>query len=319
MRELKNKLTSMRELMLLVIVIVVFVVMSFASPYFCTGSNLMSVLLTLSLEAILVVGMVNLMISGGFDMSVGSTIGLAGGVCAFLIKNAGMPIWLSIIAAICAGGLVGLFNGSAVAKLGIPPFVATLSSKYMANGLLLVLMDGRSISGLPKEFTWIGQLRVGVVQIPVLYMIVIVILGEILLRKSRFFRQNYYIGGNFKAAKLSGIHNERMQIFNYVLMGLMSGLAGVIMCARLGSASTTSGLNYEMKVITACIIGGTSMSGGEGSVLGGFLGCILMAIITNAMTLLNVSVYWQTFVTGFTLFLAVVNDCMNKRRQASKK
>ena len=110
-----------------------------------------------------------------------------------------------------------------------------------------------------------------------------------------------------------------MQIFNYVLMGLMSGLAGVIMCARLGSASTTSGLNYEMKVITACIIGGTSMSGGEGSVLGGFLGCILMAIITNAMTLLNVSVYWQTFVTGFTLFLAVVIDCMNKRRQASKK
>ena len=319
MRELKNKLTSMRELMLLVIVIVVFVVMSFASPYFCTGSNLMSVLLTLSLEAILVVGMVNLMISGGFDMSVGSTIGLAGGVCAFLIKNAGMPIWLSIIAAICAGGLVGLFNGSAVAKLGIPPFVATLSSKYMANGLLLVLMDGRSISGLPKEFTWIGQLRVGVVQIPVLYMIVIVILGEILLRKSRFFRQNYYIGGNFKAAKLSGIHNERMQIFNYVLMGLMSGLAGVIMCARLGSASTTSGLNYEMKVITACIIGGTSMSGGEGSMIGTLIGILIIGIIANGLNLLGVAQGPQKMVKGLIIVIAVIIDVIRRRASQSAK
>ena len=319
MRELKSKLTGMRELMLLLIVVIVFIAMSLISPYFFTSANLTSVLLTLSIEAILVVGMVNLLISGGFDMSIGSVIGLAGGVAAFLMKNVGVPIWISIICAIAAGGLVGLFNGTAVAKLGIPPFVATLASKYMANGLLLVLMSGRTISGLPDEFTWIGQARIGQLQIPVIYMIIIVALGEFLLRKSRFFRQNYYIGGNFKAAKLSGIHNERMQIFNYVLMGLLAGLFGVIMSARLGSASTTSGLNYEMKVITACIIGGTSMSGGEGSVLGGFLGCILMAIITNSMTLLNVSVYWQTFVTGFTLFLAVLIDCMSKRNQNTKR
>lgn len=319
MRELKSKLTGMRELMLLLIVVIVFIAMSLISPYFFTSANLTSVLLTLSIEAILVVGMVNLLISGGFDMSIGSVIGLAGGVAAFLMKNVGVPIWISIICAIAAGGLVGLFNGTAVAKLGIPPFVATLASKYMANGLLLVLMSGRTISGLPDEFTWIGQARIGQLQIPVIYMIIIVALGEFLLRKSRFFRQNYYIGGNFKAAKLSGIHNERMQIFNYVLMGLLAGLSGVIMSARLGSASTTSGLNYEMKVITACIIGGTSMSGGEGSVLGGFLGCILMAIITNSMTLLNVSVYWQTFVTGFTLFLAVLIDCMSKRNQNAKR
>ena len=234
MRELKSKLTGMRELMLLLIVVIVFIAMSLISPYFFTSANLTSVLLTLSIEAILVVGMVNLLISGGFDMSIGSVIGLAGGVAAFLMKNVGVPIWISIICAIAAGGLVGLFNGTAVAKLGIPPFVATLASKYMANGLLLVLMSGRTISGLPDEFTWIGQARIGQLQIPVIYMIIIVALGEFLLRKSRFFRQNYYIGGNFKAAKLSGIHNERMQIFNYVLMGLLAGLSGVIMSARLG-------------------------------------------------------------------------------------
>ena len=318
MENLKSKLAGMRELMLLFIVIVVFVGMSFASPYFLSTANLLSVLLTLSLEAIMVVGMVNLMISGGFDMSVGSVIGLSGGVVAILIKNLGWPIWIAIICAIIVGGLVGLFNGIGVAKLGIPPFVVTLSSKYMANGLLLVILGGRNIAGLPSNFNVIGQAKVGPFQVPILYMIVIVIIGDILLRKSRFFRQNYYIGGNFKAAKLSGIHNERIQVFNYTLMGLLAGLSGVIMCARLGSASTTSGLNYEMKVITACIIGGTSMAGGEGSVFGGFLGCILMAFISNAMTLLNVSVYWQTFVTGFTLFVAVLIDCLNAHRKAAK-
>ena len=319
MNGLKSKLSGMRELMLLVIVAIVFIAMCFGSPYFFSSANLMSVLLTLSLEAIMVVGMVNLMVSGGFDMSIGSVVGLTGGVVAVLMQNFGFPIWISVILAVCVGGLVGLFNGFGVAKLGIPPFVVTLASKYMANGLLLVILNGKNISNLPSGFTWIGQKKLlGIVQMPIVYMIIIVVLGEIMLRKSRFFRQNYYIGGNFKAAKLSGIHNERMQMFNYMLMGLLAGLAGVIMCARLGSASTTSGANYEMKVITACIIGGTSMSGGEGSVFGGFLGCILMAIITNAMTLLNVSVYWQTFVTGFTLFVAVFIDCLSKNAKKNE-
>lgn len=318
MKDLKNKLSNARELVLLLIVIILFIIMTFASPYFCTPQNLLSVLLTLSLEAILAVGMVNLMISGGFDMSVGSTIGLTGGIAGIMIKNLGMPVWVGIIAAILAGGLVGLFNGSVIAKLGIPPFVATLSSKYMANGLLLVFLGGKNIGGMPDSFTWIGQHKIGIVQMPVIYMVIFVIIGDILLRKSRFFRQNYYIGGNYKAAKLSGIHNERMMIFNYVLVGMLAGFCGMVMCARLGSASTTTGVNYEMKVITACIIGGTSMAGGEGSVLGAFLGSVLMAIITNAMTLLNVSVYWQTVVTGFTLFAAVMIDCLNKRSKAAK-
>ena len=314
MESLRNRMKSARELVLLLVVLVMFIGMCFASPYFFSSGNLLAVLLSLSLEAIMAVGMVSLMVSGGFDMSIGSNVALSGCIVAMMIK-AGAPVWLSIVGGLGTGCLVGLFNGLAIAKLGIVPFVTTLASQSMARGLVLVFSSGKNISGLPESYTWIGQAKLGVVQMPVVYMVVIVIIGSILLSKSRFFRQNYYIGGNIKAAKLSGIHVDRITIVNYVIMGLLAGIAGVVLTARLGAASTTAGSGMEMKVITAVIIGGASMSGGEGTVVGAFLGCILMALISNAMTLLNVSVYWQTFITGFTLIVAVLIDRAGKIKQ----
>ena len=314
MRDLKSRITGARELVILMVVVLMFIVMCFASPYFFSSSNLLAVLLSLSLEAIMGVGMVNLMVSGGFDMSIGSVVALTGGIAAALMK-AGSPIVVAILAGFVVGGLVGMFNGFAIAKLGITPFVATLASQSMCRGLVLVFMNGKNIGSLPDAFTWIGQFKIGQVQLPVIYAIVIVIIGHIFLSRSRFFRQNYYIGGNFKAAKLSGIHTDRMQIVNYMIMGLLAAFAGIVLTARLGSASTTAGTGVELKVITAVIIGGASMSGGEGTVIGAFLGCILMSLIANAMTLLDVSVYWQTFVTGFTLLVAVLIDRYGKIKQ----
>ncbi|NCB36357.1 MAG: ABC transporter permease [Clostridia bacterium] len=314
MESLRNRMKNARELVLLLVVLVMFIGMCFASPYFFSSGNLLAVLLSLSLEAIMAVGMVSLMVSGGFDMSIGSNVALSGCIVAMMIK-AGAPVWLSIVGGLGTGCLVGLFNGLAVAKLGIVPFVTTLASQSMARGLVLVFSSGKNISGLPESYTWIGQAKLGVVQMPVVYMVVIVIIGSILLSRSRFFRQNYYIGGNIKAAKLSGIHVDRITVINYVIMGLLAGIAGVVLTARLGAASTTAGSGMEMKVITAVIIGGASMSGGEGTVVGAFLGCILMALISNAMTLLNVSVYWQTFITGFTLIVAVLIDRAGKMKQ----
>ncbi len=314
LKNLTSRMKNARELVLMGVVVVMFAAMCFASPYFFSGANLLAVLLSLSMEAIMVVGMVSLMVSGGFDMSVGSIVALSGGIAALLMKS-GVPVWLGVVGGIVTGALVGLFNGFAIARLGITPFVTTLASQSMGRGLVLVFMNGKNISNLPESFTWIGQAKLGPVQMPVIYMLILVIIGDFLLRRSRFFRQNYYIGGNFKAAKLSGIHAERMQIVNYVIMGLLAAFAGIILTARLGSASTTAGVGLELKVITAVIIGGASMSGGEGTVVGAFLGCILMALISNAMTLLNVSVYWQTFVTGFTLMAAVLIDRAGKIRQ----
>ncbi len=318
MQMIRTKLTKSRELVLTLVVLLMFVGMTFASPYFLTSGNLLAVLLSLSMEAILVVGMVSLMVSGGFDMSVGAVVALAGGITAMLIKS-GVPLVICLLGGILVGALVGLFNGFSVAKLGIVPFVTTLATQSMCRGLLLVFTNGKNISNLPDSFTWIGQAKIGAVQLPVIYMIVIVLIGNWLLRRNRFFRQNYYIGGNYKAAKLSGINAERMTIINFTIMGALAAVVGIVLTSRLGSASTTAGVGLELKVITAVIIGGTSMSGGEGTVTGGILGCILMALISNAMTLLNVSVYWITFVTGFTLLVAVLIDRAGKIRQQKNK
>ena len=180
-------------------------------------------------------------------------------------------------------------------------------------------MNGKNISGLPDNFKWIGQMKIAGIQLPIIYAFVFMIVGGILLSKAKFFRQNYYIGGNEKAARLSGINVSKMQIINYTIMGLLAGVAGIIQTARMATASTTTGDGGEMKVITAVIIGGASLSGGEGSILGAVIGVLLMAIINNAMVLLNINVYWQTFVTGLTLFLAVLIDIIARNRKAKMK
>lgn len=303
--------------MILVIVLSVFAIMSFASPYFLNTSNLLALLLGLSVEALIAVAMTNLMVSGGFDMSVGSVVAFTGAATA-MSMNAGLPPILAILAGLAIGGCIGLFNGVIVAKIGINPFVTTLASISLFRGLTLILTQGKNISGLPDSFTALGQGSLLGIQAPIWYAVILVIVGDILLRKSRFFRQNYYIGGNEKAARLSGIPVDKMKILNYTLVGLLAAFAGIVMTARLGAASVTAGTGLELRVITAVIIGGASLQGGEGTVVGAFLGSLLMALITNALTLLGVDVYWQTFVIGATLLIAVLIDRLGKMRKQKK-
>jgi ribose transport system permease protein len=244
-------------------------------------------------------------------MSVGSALGFTGIVAGWCMKNGLSPVLAVVIALIC-GALIGLFNGVVIAKVGINPFVTTLACLSLFRGLTLVLSQGQNISSFSKSFDAIGQKMILGIQMPIWYAVIIIILGEIFLRKSRFFRQNYYIGGNEKAARLSGIAVDKIKIINYVLTGLLAGIAGVVMTSRLGTASNTAGTGLELQVITAVIIGGASLSGGEGTVLGAFLGCLLMALINNALTLLGVDVYWQTFVIGATLLTAVWIDTASR-------
>jgi ribose transport system permease protein len=171
---------------------------------------------------------------------------------------------------------------------------------------------------LPAAYNAIGQTKILGIQSPIWITLFFIIVGDILLRKSRFFRQNYFIGGNEKTARLSGIPVSRMKIMNYMFTGLFAGMAGIIMSARLGAAAVTAANGLELKVITAVIIGGASLAGGEGSVLGAFFGSFLMSLIVNALTLLGVDVYWQTFVTGATLLVAVLIDRVGKIRREWK-
>ena len=255
-----------------------------------------------------------LMISGCFGMSVGSTVGFTGAMAAMLMAR-GIPVILAILVGIGLGVLIGMGNGLIISKIGINPFITTLGMLNLVRGLLLVITKGKNITGLPDSFKMLGQGKFFNVQYPILIAIILVIIGDFLLRKSQFFRQNYYIGGNERAALLSGINVSKMKVFNYALAGGLAAFAGIIMTARLGAASVSAGTGLELRVISAVIIGGASLQGGEGTVAGAFLGTLLMALIQNSLTLLGVDVYWNTFVIGTTLLVAVMIDTLSKKKK----
>lgn len=292
--------------------------MSSASPVFLNRQNIEAILLALSVEATIAVGMVILLISGGLDLSVGSTLAFTG-VVTGLALAAGLPSPVAIVIGLIAALAVGLANGVLVAKLKINPFITTLGMQIAIRGLLLVIAHGRAVLNLPPTFTVIGQGRLFGIQYPIYIMLTLVIISDILMRNTRFLRQNYYIGGNERAARLSGINVDLVKIVNYCLVALLAGVAGLLITARFGSASVTVGSGTELRVITAAIIGGASLNGGEGSVFGAFLGALFMGVLANALNLLGVDVYWQNLVTGLILITAVVIDVINEKWKSQQK
>jgi ribose transport system permease protein len=304
-----------RETALVAVMLVFGVVMTFASPYFLTPLNLEALLMGLSVNGIISVGMVIVIISGGLDLSVGSTMAFAG-VVTGLSLNAGIPVPFAIAIGLAVSIGVGLINGILVAGLGINPFITTLGMMITVRGLLLIFSGGKAVLNLPDTFKVIGQGRLFGLQYPIYVMIIIVALSDFLLRNSRFLRQIYYIGNNENSAALSGIRVRTVRLFSYSMVAGLAGVAGLLITARFGSASVTVGQGLELRVITATIIGGASLKGGEGSVLGSFLGALFMGMLANSLNLLGVDVYWQNFITGITLILAIVIDQINERRKA---
>lgn len=305
---------AFRESVLIGALLVFGILMTIASPFFLTWRNLEAIVLGLSVEGTIAVGMVILLVSGGLDLSVGSTLAYTG-VVSGLALTAGVPVIPAILLGLVAALGVGLINGLLIAKLKINPFITTLGMMITVRGLLLVMASGRAVLNLPETFTVIGQGRLFGVQYPIYVVILLVVVGDLLLRNSRFLRQNYYIGGNEQAARLSGIRVDLIKIFNYCLTAVLAGISGLLITARFGSASVTVGSGIELRVITATIIGGASLSGGVGSVLGAFLGALFMGVLANSLNLLGVDVYWQNLITGLILILAVVFDVLSERRK----
>lgn len=310
-----TKITDHREFMIFYIIVLGVVAMVYAIPEFLSRQNTSAILLALADQSIIAIGMTLLLVSGGFDMSVGSTMALAGATTAIWL-TLGFPVPIAILLGLAVGALIGAINGLIIAEVGINPFITTLGMMSLARGMLMVVSDGKNISGLPDSFTVIGQGSVFGIQYPIIISIVLVAAGDFLLRRSRFFRQNYYMGANEKAAVLSGINVKKLKVFNYALTGLLAALAGIIITARLGSASTSAGKGLELRVISAVIIGGASLKGGVGTVFGSFLGALLMAIIVSSINLLGVQLNWIDFVLGATLLLAVMADTLSKRKSA---
>lgn len=313
-KSLLTRVLAVRELVLVLIILAGSIVMRIVSPVFLGLSNIKAILLGLSIEAIVAAGMTILLVSGGLDMSVGSTMAMGGIITCMCIK-AGIPVIFSVILGVSSGAVIGSINGLIIARWKINPFIVTLGMLSIVRGLVLIFAKGLTIINLPKSYTILGQGNLLGIQIPIIITLFIIVLGDISLRRSRFFRQNYYIGGNEKAAVLTGIKVDKVKVFNYVLTGVLAAIAGVLMAARLASASVNIGIGLELKVITASVIGGASLSGGEGTIAGAFLGALLMATLINALNIIGIDVYWQNVITGIILIMAVILDNVLKRKR----
>ncbi len=311
-RQLFRTALRTRELTLALLIVAIVTGMALASPHFLSLANFRAISIGLVPIAICAIGMTVLLASGGFDLSVGSVLALASTVVALLLI-AGAPIHVAVAGALLAGVAVGLANGLVVTKIGVNPLVATLGTMLIARGIALVITEGFSLSDLPPAFGWAGRADIAGIPFLLCVTLVLVVAFDLAMRHGSFFRKIYYIGANEKAARLSGLAVDRIKIVAYVLSGTLAALAGVLLASRLMSGTPTAGNALELQVLAAAVIGGASLKGGEGTILGGFLGVIFVALINNAMTMLAVSIYWQMIVTGAVLIAAVGLDMLVRR------
>ena len=313
-RRILQAFVDIRELTLIMLITVIIVVMANINPYFFSFSNFRAVAVGMTPTAIIVIGMAILLASGGFDLSVGSVMALSSTVVAMLLLT-GMPIFIAVLCGLIMGGVIGVANGVLVTSFGINPLIATLGTMSIARGIALVLTEGFSVSSLPSSFAWIGKASFGGFPVIVIVTLVLVVLFDLAVRHTRFFRQVYFIGANEKAAMLSGIHVNRVRIILYALTGILAAFAGILLASRLMSGTPTAGNGNELQVLAAAVIGGASLRGGEGTILGAFLGVVFVALINNTMTMLAVSIYWQMIVIGGVLIMAVALDMLIRSKR----
>lgn len=274
---------------------------------FLSQTNIWGVLYGISTNMIVAGAMTSLLISGGFDLSVGSVLAFCMMVVSLLLR-AGVSIPLAIISAIAVGVALGAIMGYIISYIGINPFVVTLSGWFIIDALILIISGGTAISGFPKAFTIISNYKILKVPTIILIGLISLILFEVLLEKNKFFRQNFFIGGNEKAAELSGINIKKVKLINYMLVSMMAALAGILLASRFRVSIPTAGSDTAFQVITAVIIGGASLKGGRGSAIGTFLGLLVVALISDAIVLFSVKVQWTNVFIGAILIFIVVID-----------
>ncbi len=314
LRRVLRAFVDIRELTLIVMIALIVIVMANLNPYFFSFSNFRALSVGMAPTAVIVIGMAILLASGGFDLSVGSVMALSSTVVAMLMLS-GVPIPLAVACSLLLGAVAGLSNGLLVTGLGINPLIATLGTMSIARGIALVLTEGFSLSSLPPAFGWIGKATLLGLPAIVALTVVLIVIFDLAVRHTRFFRQVYFIGANEKAAMLSGIHVSRVRIIAYSLTGVLAALAGVLLASRLMSGTPTAGNGIELQVLAAAVIGGASLRGGEGTILGAFLGVVFVALINNSMTMLAVSIYWQMIVIGAVLVCAVALDMLIRSKR----
>lgn len=282
------------------------------TPVFFSARNLLNILLHISVVGVVSVGMTFVVLTGGIDLSVGSVVALSAVIAALAVK-ADIPTELAVLAGLALGAAVGLTNGALVVWGGVPPFIATLGTMGIARGLALLLAGGRSVYGLPSSLLWLGQGRLGSVPVPALIFLTVVAVGHFLLLHTRFGLHVKVVGDNETAARVTGVNVRRVRCLVYLLSGVLAALAGLMYMSRVNAAEPMAGTFYELDAIGSVVIGGTSLFGGIGTVLGTLVGTLIMGVLRNGLNILAVAPYYQQVAIGAAVILAVLGDRLRSR------
>lgn len=291
------------------------IVLMASTPSFRTIDNALNILVQTAINAVAGIGMTLVIITGGMDVSIGAVMAVAAASGVGAIKLLGMPAGVGILVILAVGLLFGLINGASVAYLKMPPFLVTLATQGIARGLTLVVSGGKSWYDLPEIFNTIGKENFLGIPILVWILIVLCVVGHLLLNNTTYGRKVIAVGGNLKAAKMSGIHVNRVQMSVYIILGVICGIAAIMTISRIGSSWPAMGTSMEFTVIAGVVVGGTSLSGGKGSILGSIVGAFLLGVISNALNLWGIPAEWQDVARGVIIFLAVMLDAAKTRNK----
>lgn len=312
-KSLLSRFWNTQESGVLLATVVFVIVVVCINPVFISRNNILNVLRSSGFTLITALGMTLVFISGGLDISIGSTLAVGSTVSA-LAAQGGLPVGVAVLFGCLAGLAIGMFNGFTIVKMNIPPLIVTLGTQYAGRGIVYILTKGVAVYPLPKSFQALEQTAIGGIPMIVIIGFVLAVIAHVMLSKTTFGRSVYAVGGNVEAARLSGIRIRQTSMASYAITGVCAAFTGVMMAARLGSGQASSGEGFEMTVIAAVIIGGTSAAGGTGTIVGTTIGAVFMNVLENSMTLMKISVYWQKVVIGLILILAVILDTSKRER-----
>ncbi|MCK9547663.1 MAG: ABC transporter permease [Sphaerochaeta sp.] len=298
------------------VLVLLVIFFSMVTNTFLTTSNLLNISRQVSMLGISAVGMTCVILTSGIDLSVGSVMAIVNIIGARLMTEFGLPILPAAVITLFISALVGLLNGVMISYVGVPAFIVTLATMISLRGLAYVLCGGMPVWGMPDAFRTLGQGYIGPIPVPVVIMLIVFALGWVFLNRTRTGRYIYGLGGNQEAVRLAGIKTTRVGATAYIISSLLTGLAGLIMLSRINTGQPKIGTAFEMDVITAVVLGGVSMRGGSGSILGVLVGVFITGILSNGMILLNISEYYQQIAKGLVLLFAVTFDTVANLRKA---
>ncbi|MGI6176239.1 MAG: ABC transporter permease [Christensenellales bacterium] len=291
------------------------IILSIASPFFLRGENLNNIFLQMSINGIVAIGMTFVIITGGIDISVGSIVAVAGILYGIIFKELGGNNILTLLGTLLCGAVLGSVNGLLISKGKLPAYITTLGMMQVARGLSLLLSGSRPISGYSDTLIWIGGGNILGIATPIWIMVIVYVIAFLILRYTMLGRNLYAIGGNREASRLSGINIDRVIFAAYVISGLLAGLAAIVLTGRLNTATPQAGEKYEMDAIASVVIGGASLAGGRGNVIGTFIGALIISVVRNGMNILNVNTYLQQILLGAIIIGAVFIDAMRGNRE----